>query len=64
MSNFFCALDPNEFNRVLACDSAKEILDKLEVTYEGTNQVKEFKINMLVHEYELFKIKIKNKNKR
>ncbi|GAV89529.1 UBN2 domain-containing protein, partial [Cephalotus follicularis] len=26
----------------------------LEVTYEGTNQVKESKISMLVHEYELF----------
>ncbi|GAV59895.1 UBN2 domain-containing protein, partial [Cephalotus follicularis] len=24
------------------------------VTYEGTNQVKEAKINMLVHEYEMF----------
>ncbi|GAV92170.1 UBN2 domain-containing protein [Cephalotus follicularis] len=28
--------------------------DLLEVTYEGTNQVKESKISMLVHEYELF----------
>ncbi|GAV57372.1 UBN2 domain-containing protein, partial [Cephalotus follicularis] len=28
--------------------------DLLEITYEGTNQVKESKINMLVHEYELF----------
>ncbi|GAV90909.1 UBN2 domain-containing protein, partial [Cephalotus follicularis] len=26
----------------------------LEVTYEGTNQVKESKISILVHEYELF----------
>ncbi|GAV67890.1 UBN2 domain-containing protein, partial [Cephalotus follicularis] len=26
----------------------------LEITYEGTNQVKESKISMLVHEYELF----------
>ncbi|XP_073103323.1 uncharacterized protein [Elaeis guineensis] len=28
----------------------------LEVTHEGTNQVKESKINMLVHKYELFKM--------
>ncbi|GAV61965.1 UBN2 domain-containing protein [Cephalotus follicularis] len=28
--------------------------DRLEVTYEGTNQVKEAKISMLVHEYEMF----------
>ncbi|GAV86693.1 UBN2 domain-containing protein, partial [Cephalotus follicularis] len=50
----FCAIDPNEFNRISSCDSAKEMWDLLEVTYEGTNQVKESKISMLVHEYELF----------
>ncbi|GAV83730.1 LOW QUALITY PROTEIN: UBN2 domain-containing protein, partial [Cephalotus follicularis] len=49
----FCAVGPNEFNRISSCDSAKE-MDLLEVTYEGTNQVKESKISMLVHEYELF----------
>ncbi|GAV76387.1 UBN2 domain-containing protein [Cephalotus follicularis] len=50
----FCAVGPNEFNRISSCDSAKQIWDLLEVTYEGTNQVKESKISMLVHEYELF----------
>ncbi|GAV87878.1 UBN2 domain-containing protein, partial [Cephalotus follicularis] len=50
----FCAVGPNEFNRISSCDSAKEMWDLLEVTYEGTNQVKESKISMLVHEYELF----------
>ena len=54
---YFCALDPNEFNRVSACDSAKEIWDKVEVTYEWTNLLKESKISMLVHEYKLFKMK-------
>ncbi|GAV82667.1 zf-CCHC domain-containing protein/UBN2 domain-containing protein, partial [Cephalotus follicularis] len=49
----FCAVGPNEFNRISSCDSAKEMWDLLEVTYEGTNQVKESKISMLVHEYEL-----------
>ncbi|GAV58014.1 UBN2 domain-containing protein, partial [Cephalotus follicularis] len=43
----------NEFNRISSCVSAKETWDRLEVTYEGTNQVKEAKINMLVHEYEM-----------
>ncbi|GAV71732.1 zf-CCHC domain-containing protein/DUF4219 domain-containing protein/UBN2 domain-containing protein, partial [Cephalotus follicularis] len=52
----FCAVGPNEFNRISSCDSAKEMWDLLEVTYEGTNQVKESKISMLVHEYELFMI--------
>ena len=57
MSSLYCALDPNEFNRVSGCDSAKEIWNKLEVTYEGTNQVRESKMSMFVHEYELFVMK-------
>ncbi|GAV92659.1 UBN2 domain-containing protein, partial [Cephalotus follicularis] len=44
----------NEFNRISSCDSAKQMWNLLEITYEGTNQVKESKISMLVHEYELF----------
>ncbi|GAV84788.1 zf-CCHC domain-containing protein/DUF4219 domain-containing protein/UBN2 domain-containing protein, partial [Cephalotus follicularis] len=50
----FCAVGPNEFNLISSCDTAKEMWDLLEVSYEGTNQVKESKISMLVHEYELF----------
>ena len=38
--------------------SAKKIWDRLEVTHKGTNQVKKSKINMLVHNYELFKMKL------
>ena len=56
MNLLYCALDPNEFNRILTCNSAKEIWDRLEVTHEGTNQVKESKINLLMHNYELFKM--------
>ena len=51
-----CALDVNEFIRIFGCETSKEIWDKLEVTHEGLNQVKESKISMLVHKYELFKI--------
>ncbi|GAV83750.1 LOW QUALITY PROTEIN: Exo_endo_phos domain-containing protein/DUF4283 domain-containing protein/UBN2 domain-containing protein, partial [Cephalotus follicularis] len=44
--------------RVLSsCATAKEMWDRLEVTYEGTNQVKDAKINMLVREYEMFSMK-------
>ncbi|GAV86620.1 zf-CCHC domain-containing protein/DUF4219 domain-containing protein/UBN2 domain-containing protein, partial [Cephalotus follicularis] len=50
----FCAIGFNEFNRISSCDSAKEMWDLLEVTYEGMNQVNESKISILVHEYELF----------
>ena len=58
MHTLYCALDVNEFNRISGCETAKEIWNKLEVTHEGTSQVKESKINILVHKYELFKIKI------
>ncbi|GAV61646.1 LOW QUALITY PROTEIN: zf-CCHC domain-containing protein/DUF4219 domain-containing protein/UBN2 domain-containing protein, partial [Cephalotus follicularis] len=50
-----CAINSCEFNRVSSCISAK-MWDRLEVTYEGTNEVKDAKISMLVHEYELFQM--------
>ena len=34
--------------------SAKEIWRLLKITHEETNQVKESKINLLVHSYEFF----------
>ena len=34
----------------------QEIWDKLQVAHEGTNEVRETKMNMLLHEYELFKM--------
>ncbi|XP_057997284.1 uncharacterized protein LOC131176299 [Hevea brasiliensis] len=52
-----CALDATECNGISGCTSSKEVWDKLEVTYEGTNQVKESKANRLVREYELFEMK-------
>ena len=39
MNQLCCALNGTEFNRVSSCTSAKEIWDKLVVTYEGTSQV-------------------------
>ncbi|XP_021771739.1 uncharacterized protein LOC110735868 [Chenopodium quinoa] len=56
MNLLYCALDANEFNRVSTCKSAKEIWDKLVVTYEGTSQVKETKISIFLRQYELFKM--------
>ena len=52
-----CAIDRNEFNHVFQCKLAKEICRLLEITHEGTNQVKESKINILAHYYELFFMK-------
>ena len=53
---FYCALKRNEFNRMFTCTNAHDIWHLLQVTHEGTNQVKESKISMLVHSYELFKM--------
>ncbi|GKV43038.1 hypothetical protein SLEP1_g50379 [Rubroshorea leprosula] len=55
---FKCALNPIEFHRVSICDTAKEMWDMLEAIHEGTSQVKESKINTLIHIYELFKMKL------
>ncbi|XP_070007345.1 uncharacterized protein [Nicotiana sylvestris] len=52
-----CGIGPNEYNRVSACDTAKEIWEALQTTHEGTTQVKQSKIDMLTTEYELFKMK-------
>ena len=57
MNILYCAIDPNEFNRISTRELAKEIWDRVEVTHEGTYQVKESKINILVQYYELFKMK-------
>ncbi|GKV12014.1 hypothetical protein SLEP1_g23220 [Rubroshorea leprosula] len=54
---FQCALNPTEFNRVFRCGTIKEMRGMFEVTHEGTSQVKESKINGLIHMYELFKMK-------
>nr|XP_009794362.1 PREDICTED: uncharacterized protein LOC104241139 [Nicotiana sylvestris] len=48
------AISREEYDRISSCDTVKEMRDKLEVIYEGTSKVKETRINMLVHDYELF----------
>lgn len=53
----FCAVDQTEFNRVSTCTTSHEVWKLLEVTHEGTTQVKESKISRLTQEYEAFKMK-------
>ncbi|XP_057982373.1 uncharacterized protein LOC131167594 [Malania oleifera] len=53
---FYCAVNDEEYNRICGCKMAKEMWEKLQVTYEGTTQVKKSKIYMLVKEYEMFKM--------
>ncbi|XP_069152835.1 uncharacterized protein [Solanum lycopersicum] len=52
-----CGIGPDEYNRVSACESAKEIWDCLLTAHEGTEQVKESKIDMLMSRYENVKMK-------
>ncbi|KAH0717533.1 hypothetical protein KY285_013564 [Solanum tuberosum] len=51
------AISGEEYEKISCCDTAKEMWDKLEVTYEGTDKVKETIISLLVYEYELFQMK-------
>ena len=57
MNAFFCKLNKEEFNRVSTATSENQIWQILQVTHEGTNKVKESKISILVHRFELFKMK-------
>ena len=50
------ALSCDEFSRVSQCTSAKEMWDILEVTHEGTNDVKRARKHALIQEYELFRM--------
>ena len=52
MHLLFCALGPDRYGRVSSCSNAKEIWDKLEVTHEGTNELKETKIKIINLNYE------------
>ena len=52
-----CAVSADEFKKLSRCETAKEMWDKLKDTYEGTSDMKNAKIDMLMHEYETFKMK-------
>ncbi|XP_075087767.1 uncharacterized protein LOC142169760 [Nicotiana tabacum] len=52
-----CGIGPDEYNRISACQSSKEIWKALQTAHEGKTQVKQLKIDMLTTEYELLKMK-------
>ena len=54
MNALICALDKTEYNRISHCNTAQEIWHTLEVTHEGTSQVKESRLAMFNNEYENF----------
>ena len=51
------SLDNVMSNRVIACQTAKEIWDTLEVQCQGTREIKKNRIAILIQEYEYFKAK-------
>lgn len=51
------ALGLNEFLRVSHCEIAKERWDILQITREGTTEVRRGMLDTLTHEYELIRIK-------
>ena len=54
------ALNMDEFFRVLQCNFAKEMWEILEVTHEGTNDVKRARKHDLIQEYELSRMQPKD----
>ena len=52
------ALGIDEYFRVSNCKSAKDMWDTLQVTHEGTTDVKRSRINTLTREYELFRMNV------
>jgi ribosomal protein L18E len=56
ISLFYNALSVNEYNKITACEIAKQILDRLEMEHEGTPQVNESNIDRLMHQFEIFKM--------
>jgi len=50
------ALTMDEFFRISQCNSAKEMWEVLEVTHEGTEDVKRSRKHLLIQEYELFRM--------
>ena len=45
----YFSLGPNEYTRISVCESAKEIWNALRVAHEGTNQVKQSRIELLMN---------------
>ena len=50
------ALNSDEFFKISQCSPAKEMWDILEVTHEGTNDVKRARKHTLIQEYEMFRM--------
>lgn len=52
-----CGIGTENYNKISACESAIEIWDCLKNAHKRTEQVKEFKVDMLTTQYENFPMK-------
>ena len=52
----YFGLGPDEYSRICECETAKQIWDALEIAHEGTSQVKQSRIELLMRKYELFEM--------
>ncbi|VFQ90166.1 unnamed protein product [Cuscuta campestris] len=43
----YCAVNPDDYRKISCCTTAKEMWDKLEITYEGMDQVREAKADAI-----------------
>jgi len=50
------SLGVNEYHFVSHCKTTKAMWDALETLHEGTDEVKQLKVNTLVQQYELFRM--------
>ncbi|PON55777.1 Zinc finger, CCHC-type, partial [Parasponia andersonii] len=51
-----CGLDRNVYNNIEKAKDTHELWNMLEVSYQGTNSMKETRINIFTRNYELFKM--------
>ena len=56
MNTLLSGMVQSEIDKVSSCNTAKEIWDTLVVSHEGTSKVREVKLSMLMHDYEMFKL--------
>ena len=54
MNILFNGLDKNMFDNVINCTTSEEVWDTIQTLYEGTEQVRENKIHLLIEHYEHF----------
>jgi len=57
MNIIHSSLNSDEFFRLSACTTAKEMRDLIQVTHEGTPKVNRAQNNSLIQEYETFRMK-------